>query len=52
MDLAPPVSLIAYRLIDGDYGNFGEYSGSVELEVAGAPVKLDLNALVDPRAQR
>ncbi|WP_409461788.1 Uma2 family endonuclease [Amycolatopsis sp. GA6-003] len=52
VDLAPPVSLIAYRLIDGDYENFGEYSGSVELEVAGAPVKLDLNALVDPRAQR
>ncbi|MBN9745853.1 Uma2 family endonuclease [Amycolatopsis sp. A1MSW2902] len=52
VDLDPPVSMIAYRLIDGDYENFGEYSGTVELEVAGAPVKLDLSALVDPRAQR
>ncbi|WP_370932594.1 Uma2 family endonuclease [Amycolatopsis sp. cg13] len=48
----PPVSMIAYRLIDGDYENFGEYSGAVELEVAGVPVKFDLNSLVDPRAQR
>ncbi|MET9263429.1 hypothetical protein [Amycolatopsis sp. NPDC004079] len=33
VDLDPPVSMIAYRLIDGDYENFGEYSASVELEV-------------------
>ncbi|MFD2467330.1 Uma2 family endonuclease [Amycolatopsis silviterrae] len=52
VDLDPPVSLLAYRLIDGDYENFGEYSGGVALEVAGTPVKFDLNALIDPRAQR
>ncbi|MGW7533662.1 Uma2 family endonuclease [Amycolatopsis sp. NPDC054798] len=52
VDLDPPVSLIAYRLIDGDYENFGEHSGNAELEVAGTPAKLDLNALTNPRAQR
>ncbi|WP_033292107.1 Uma2 family endonuclease [Amycolatopsis jejuensis] len=52
VDLDPPVSMITYRLIDGEYENFGEHSGSVVLDFAGTSVKLDLDALVDPRAQR
>ena len=46
VDLDKPVSMIAYRLIDGDYENFGEFSGDVSLEVAGNAVKFNLDALV------
>jgi Uma2 family endonuclease len=52
VDLDKPISLLAYRLIDGEYEDFGEQSGEVSLDVAGTVVKLDLDALVDPRAQR
>ncbi|GAA3536429.1 Uma2 family endonuclease [Amycolatopsis ultiminotia] len=54
VDLAPPISLLAYRLVDGDYENFGEHTGSAALAFAFADttVKLDLDALIDVRAQR
>ncbi|WP_239154242.1 hypothetical protein [Amycolatopsis sp. FDAARGOS 1241] len=52
VDLDAPVSMITYRLVDGAYENFGEHSGKVELDVAGTPVVLDLDALVAARAQK
>ena len=52
VDLDPPVSMIAYRLIDEDYENFGEFSGVAELEFAGARLTIDLNALTTRHAQR
>ncbi|HET6709364.1 Uma2 family endonuclease [Amycolatopsis sp.] len=52
VDLDSPNSMITYRLIDEDYENFGEFSGVAELEFAGSPLTLDLNALTTPRAQR
>jgi Uma2 family endonuclease len=52
VDLDPPVSMIAYRLIDEDYENFGEFSGVAELQFAGAELTIDLNALTTRRAQR
>ncbi|MBE8518040.1 Uma2 family endonuclease [Amycolatopsis sp. H6(2020)] len=52
VDLDSPVSMITYRLIDEDYENFGEFSGIVELEFAGSPLTIDLNALTTRRAQR
>lgn len=51
IDLDAPVSMITYRLVDGDYENFGEHSGKVELEVAGKTVVLDLDALTQGRVQ-
>ncbi len=52
VDLDSPVTLITYRLIEGDYENFGEFSGVAELDFAGTPLTLDLNALTTRRAQR
>ncbi|KDN16725.1 hypothetical protein DV20_40125 [Amycolatopsis rifamycinica] len=52
VDLDSPVSMITYRLVDGDYENFGEFSGVAELEFAGSPITIDLNALTTRRAQR
>ncbi|WIX80517.1 Uma2 family endonuclease [Amycolatopsis carbonis] len=52
IDLDAPVSMITYRLVDGDYENFGEHSGKVELEVAGAPVVLDLDVLAEDGVQK
>ncbi|HWD03077.1 MAG TPA: Uma2 family endonuclease [Amycolatopsis sp.] len=52
VDLDAPVSMITYRLVNGDYENFGEFSGKAELEVAGTPVVIDLDALVAGRAQK
>ncbi|RSD25843.1 Uma2 family endonuclease [Amycolatopsis eburnea] len=52
VDLDSPVSLITYRLIDGDYENFGEFSGVAELDFAGTPLTIDLDALTTRRAQR
>lgn len=46
IDLKPPISMIAYRLVDGEYEVFGEHTGLVVLEVDGAPVRLDLSRLV------
>ncbi|MEU0536718.1 Uma2 family endonuclease [Amycolatopsis tolypomycina] len=52
VDLDSPVSMITYRLIDGEYENFGEFSGVAEVEFAGSPLTIDLNALTTRRAQR
>lgn len=52
VDLDPPVSLITYRLVDDDYEDFGEFSGAARLELAGAPLVLDLAALTTRQAQR
>ncbi|MFI5612430.1 hypothetical protein [Amycolatopsis sp. NPDC051903] len=52
VDLDAPVSMITYRLVDGDYENFGEHSGNVELEVAGTSVVLDLDALAGDGVQK
>ncbi|QYN24359.1 Uma2 family endonuclease [Amycolatopsis sp. DSM 110486] len=52
IDLDAPISMITYRLVDGDYENFGEHSGKVELDVAGMPVVLDLDALIAGRVQK
>lgn len=49
VDLDPPISMITYRLIDNDYENFGEFSGVAELEFAGTPLTIDLNALAARR---
>ncbi|MGW3997304.1 Uma2 family endonuclease [Amycolatopsis sp. NPDC004772] len=40
------------RLIEGDYENFGEFSGVAEIEFAGSPLTIDLDALTTRRAQR
>ncbi|WP_433601534.1 Uma2 family endonuclease [Nocardia sp. CA-135953] len=50
VDLDDPVSLTAYRLIDGDYELVGEKSGRAVLGLAGASITLDLAALVSGRA--
>lgn len=52
VDLDSPVSMVTYRLVDEDYENFGEFSGVAELEFAGTPVVIDLNALTTRQAQR
>ncbi|MEU4518686.1 Uma2 family endonuclease [Amycolatopsis sp. NPDC024027] len=52
VDLDSPISMITYRLIEGEYENFGEFSGVAELEFAGSPLTIDLNALTTRRAQR
>ncbi|MEV6829120.1 Uma2 family endonuclease [Amycolatopsis sp. NPDC051102] len=45
VDLAPPVSMVRYRLSEDDYEDFGEQSGRVEAEFAGKSLEFDLNAL-------
>ncbi|MEC3980533.1 Uma2 family endonuclease [Amycolatopsis sp. H20-H5] len=52
VDLDAPASITTYALIDGEYEDFGEHAGVVNLEFAGAPLVLDLNALTTARAQR
>jgi Uma2 family endonuclease len=52
VDLDAPVSMITYRLIEGEYENFGEFSGVAELQFAGSSLTIDLNALTTRRAQR
>ena len=52
IDLDSPVSMITYRLVDGDYENFGEFSGKTELDFGGTTLTIDLDALVAGRAQR
>lgn len=52
VDLEPPVSLVAYHLVDQDYELFGEHTGTVKLDVQGAPISLDLAALTTRRPQR
>ncbi len=45
IDLGTPTTLVAYTLVDGDYQLSGEHAGPVELQVAGHPVTVDLDAL-------
>lgn len=52
VDLDAPNSMITYRLIEGEYENFGEFSGTAELEFGGTPITIDLDALTTRRAQR
>jgi Uma2 family endonuclease len=52
VDLDSPTSMIIYRLVDGDYENFGEHTGKVTLEFEGTSLDLDLDALTARRAQR
>lgn len=52
VDLDDPVSMTTYRLIDGHYENFGEFSGQATLDLAGSPISLDLAALTSSRARR
>jgi Uma2 family endonuclease len=52
VDLDTPVSVITYRLVDGDYENFGEFSGKTEFDFGGTALTIDLDALVAGRAQR
>lgn len=49
LDVDPPVSMIAYRLVDGDYETVGEDSGRMAVELGGTIVTLDLTALVGRR---
>lgn len=50
VDLDSPTSMITYRLVDGDYENFGEHTGKVTLEFEGTSLVLDLDALTTRRA--
>ncbi|MEV6908230.1 Uma2 family endonuclease [Amycolatopsis sp. NPDC051071] len=52
VDLDAPVSMVTYRLVDGEYENFGEHTGKVSLDFDGVPLTLDLNALTTRYAQR
>ncbi len=45
IDLDDPTTLTAYLLVDGEYELVAEATGTVDLEVAGYPVHLDLAAL-------
>ncbi|KZB81653.1 Uma2 family endonuclease [Amycolatopsis regifaucium] len=52
VDLDDPPSMITYRLVDGEYENFGEHTGKVSLDFESAPITLDLDALTTRHAQR
>ncbi|HET6286015.1 MAG TPA: Uma2 family endonuclease [Amycolatopsis sp.] len=52
VDLEDPASMTTYRLIDGEYENFGEHTGKVSLDFDGTPLMLDLDALTTRHAQR
>jgi Uma2 family endonuclease len=52
VDLDPPTTLTAFRLVDDAYERAGEHTGVATLEVADAPITLDLGALTTPKAQR
>ncbi|WP_233594680.1 Uma2 family endonuclease [Amycolatopsis sp. WAC 04169] len=52
VDLEEPASMTTYRLIDGEYENFGEHTGKVSLDFDGTPLTLDLDALTTRHAQR
>lgn len=51
VDLDSPTSMVTYRLVDGEYENFGEHTGKVSLEFEGTSLDLDLDALTTRRAQ-
>ncbi|KFU81131.1 Endonuclease, Uma2 family (restriction endonuclease fold) [Amycolatopsis lurida] len=52
VDLEEPASMTTYRLIDGEYENFGEHTGKVSLDFDGTPLTFDLDALTTRHAQR
>ncbi|MFC9255198.1 Uma2 family endonuclease [Amycolatopsis thailandensis] len=52
VDLEDPASMVTYRLVDGEYENFGEHTGKVSLDFEGTPLTLDLDALTTRHAQR
>ncbi|WP_410601730.1 Uma2 family endonuclease [Amycolatopsis sp. lyj-90] len=52
VDLDDPASMVTYRLVDGEYENFGEHTGKVNLDFDGTPLTLDLDALTTRHAQR
>ncbi|WP_181773104.1 Uma2 family endonuclease [Amycolatopsis pittospori] len=49
VDLDAPVSMITYRLVDGEYENFGEHTGKIDLEFEGSALTFDLDALTTRR---
>lgn len=49
VDLDAPASMITYRLVDGEYENFGEHTGKVSLDFEGTALTLDLDALTTRR---
>ncbi|WP_225725071.1 MULTISPECIES: Uma2 family endonuclease [unclassified Nocardia] len=49
VDINEPVSLAAYRLIDGEYEQMGESANRIVLELAGLPIELDLASLMSSR---
>ncbi|ONF66827.1 Uma2 family endonuclease [Amycolatopsis keratiniphila] len=51
VDLEEPASMTTYRLIDGEYENFGEHIGKVSFDFDGTPLTLDLDALTTRHAQ-
>ncbi|OXM46210.1 Uma2 family endonuclease [Amycolatopsis alba] len=52
VDLEDPASMVTYRLVDGEYENFGEHTGKVSFDFDGTPLTLDLDALTTRHAQR
>ncbi|MFC3449429.1 Uma2 family endonuclease [Amycolatopsis speibonae] len=52
VDLEDPASMVTYRLIDGEYENFGEHTGKVSFDFDGTPLTFDLDALTTRHAQR
>ncbi len=52
VDLDDPASMVTYRLVDGEYENFGEHTGKVSLDFDGTLLTLDLDALTTRHAQR
>jgi Uma2 family endonuclease len=45
VDIAEPISLTAYVLVDGAYELDGEFTGTADLQVEGSPVHIALDAL-------
>jgi Uma2 family endonuclease len=52
VDLDSPTSLTTFRLIEGEYENFGEHTGTVTLDFNGTPITLNLDELTTRRAQK
>lgn len=52
VDLDSPASLTTFRLIDGEYENFGEHTGTATLDFDGTPITLNLDELTTRRAQK
>lgn len=52
VDLAAPTTLTRFQLVNGSYKQLGEHTGLVTVEIDGAPVTLNLDALTTRRAQK